>query len=66
MPWQSIPLEESLPACDRGDLFTVDEVKLVEKQTKPPDYLTEAELITLMEKHGIGQRGAPAVPRLSS
>lgn len=55
MPWQSIPLEESLPACEGGDVFTVDEVKLVEKQTKPPDYLTEAELITLMEKHGIGQ-----------
>lgn len=54
MPWQSIPLEESLPACERGDVFTVDEIKLVEKQTKPPDYLTEAELITLMEKHGIG------------
>lgn len=58
MPWQSIPLEESLPACERGDVFTVDEIKLVEKQTKPPDYLTEAELITLMEKHGIGQLGA--------
>ena len=27
---------------------------MLEKQTGPPDYLTEAELITLMEKHGIG------------
>uniref|UniRef100_A0A8C6XNW6 DNA topoisomerase n=1 Tax=Naja naja TaxID=35670 RepID=A0A8C6XNW6_NAJNA len=54
MPWQNIPLEESLPSCDRGDLFPVSEVKLLEKQTCPPDYLTEAELITLMEKHGIG------------
>lgn len=27
---------------------------MVEKSTSPPDYLTEAELITLMEKHGIG------------
>lgn len=29
-------------------------MKLAERQTSPPDYLTEAELITLMEKHGIG------------
>lgn len=54
MPWQGIPLEEAMPDCERGDIFTVDEIKLVEKQTSPPDYLTEAELITLMEKHGIG------------
>lgn len=54
MPWQGIPMEEAMPACDLGDTFTVDEIKLVEKQTSPPDYLTEAELITLMEKHGIG------------
>lgn len=54
MPWQGIPLEEAMPVCERGDTFTVDEIKLVEKQTSPPDYLTEAELITLMEKHGIG------------
>ncbi|XP_072839824.2 DNA topoisomerase 3-beta-1 isoform X1 [Pogona vitticeps] len=54
MPWQSIPPEESLPICEKGDIFPVSEVKLLEKQTNPPDYLTEAELITLMEKHGIG------------
>jgi len=30
------------------------QAKLVECYTQPPDYLTEAELITLMEKHGIG------------
>ncbi|KAI4569052.1 hypothetical protein MJG53_014670 [Ovis ammon polii x Ovis aries] len=54
MPWQSVPLEESLPTCQKGDTLAVAEVKLLEKQTSPPDYLTEAELITLMEKHGIG------------
>uniref|UniRef100_UPI00398F633D DNA topoisomerase 3-beta-1-like n=1 Tax=Pristiophorus japonicus TaxID=55135 RepID=UPI00398F633D len=54
MPWQSLAEEETLPVCERGDAFTVDEIKLLEKQTNPPDYLTEAELITLMEKHGIG------------
>ena len=30
------------------------DVKLAERQTSPPGYLTEADLITLMEKHGIG------------
>lgn len=59
MPWQSIPLEESLPTCQKGDTFPVGEVKLLEKQTSPPDYLTEAELITLMEKHGIGRCAHP-------
>lgn len=54
MPWQGIPLEEAMPVTEPGDIFTVDDIKLVEKQTSPPDYLTEAELITLMEKHGIG------------
>ncbi|XP_043967800.1 DNA topoisomerase 3-beta-1 isoform X2 [Gambusia affinis] len=54
IPWQGIPLEEALPACECGDTFTVEEIKLVEQQTSPPHYLTEAELITLMEKHGIG------------
>ncbi|XP_039627490.1 DNA topoisomerase 3-beta-1 isoform X1 [Polypterus senegalus] len=54
MPWQSIAKEESLPSCERGEVFVLDEVKLLEKQTNPPDYLTEAELISLMEKHGIG------------
>lgn len=56
MPWQGIAQEEALPSCEKGDAFTVDEIKLLEKQTSPPDYLTEAELITLMEKHGIGEK----------
>lgn len=55
MPWQSLADEETLPVCEGGDVFTVNEVKLLEKQTSPPDYLTESELITLMEKHGIGK-----------
>ena len=65
MPWQSVPPEESLPTCQKGDTLAVAEVKLLEKQTSPPDYLMEAELITLMEKHGIGAsrpglRGPPS------
>jgi len=29
-------------------------VQLTDHKTSPPDYLTESELISLMEKHGIG------------
>lgn len=54
MSWHGISDEETLPELKKGDVLKVVEVKLVEKQTSPPDYLTEAELITLMEKHGIG------------
>ena len=64
MPWQSVPLEESLPTLQKGDTLAVAEVKLLEKQTSPPDYLTEAELITLMEKHGIGGSRPGPPPRL--
>ena len=37
------------------------QLKLVERQTSPPDYLSEAELISLMEKHGIGTDASIAV-----
>ena len=36
------------------DFYIIIQVKLQEKQTSAPDYLTEADLISLMEKHGIG------------
>ena len=54
MTWQAITDEESVPNVAKNDQLEVTEVKLQEKQTSPPDYLTEADLITLMEKHGIG------------
>ncbi len=34
--------------------FLFLQVQLADYKTTPPDYLTESELITLMEKHGIG------------
>ena len=54
MSWQAIPPDESLPNLSQGAKLSVKEVKLAERQTSPPGYLTEADLITLMEKHGIG------------
>lgn len=37
-----------------GDKLNVVDCNLVKSTTSPPGYLTESELITLMEKHGIG------------
>ncbi|VDP82446.1 unnamed protein product [Echinostoma caproni] len=56
LTWQSVE-EKTLPdaALIRGARLTLaDEPTLIEGQTGPPDYLTEAELITAMERHGIG------------
>ena len=52
--WQAIPTEESVPAVVKGEKLKVKEVKLAEKATIPPGYLTESDLISLMEKHGVG------------
>ena len=54
MHWQAISSDERMPHCQKDDLYEITEVKLEERQTSPPDYLTESELISSMEKHGIG------------
>jgi len=54
MTWQAITDEETVPSVSKNDQLELTEVKLAERQTSPPDYLTEADLITLMEKHKIG------------
>lgn len=43
-----------MPNLNVEDAIPIHDSRLVECQTSPPDYLTESELITLMEKHGIG------------
>ena len=55
MTWLAIPPEERLPSnIQVGQEWMVINVVLSERKTSPPDYLSEADLISLMEKHGIG------------
>ena len=54
MSWLSISDHQTLPSLKANDECPINRVNLVDKKTGPPDYLTESELITLMEKHGIG------------
>jgi DNA topoisomerase-3 len=54
MHWLSPTEEEFAPDVETGLEVRVDTCKLSEHQTSAPTYLTESELITLMEKHRIG------------
>jgi DNA topoisomerase-3 len=55
MPWLNVSDQPLLPEfLKEHDTFPITEVSLKEGKTTPPDYLTEAELIELMERHGIG------------
>lgn len=53
MPWRAVEGEE-LPELTKGETLPLGHVELYEGETSPPGYLTESELITLMEKHAIG------------
>uniref|UniRef100_A0A803LZK4 DNA topoisomerase n=1 Tax=Chenopodium quinoa TaxID=63459 RepID=A0A803LZK4_CHEQI len=53
MPWLAIS-EKKLPDFAKGERIKISKVELYEGNTTPPDYLTESEVISLMEKHGIG------------
>lgn len=48
---QNVELPEYLR---EGQQFRICDVKIRSGKTSPPDFLTESELIGLMEKHGIG------------
>lgn len=54
LTWQAIANDEKMPNLNKNEKLELVEAKIVERQTSPPDFLTESELITLMEKHGIG------------
>ncbi|CAN8022259.1 unnamed protein product [Ixodes persulcatus] len=54
MSWHAVTPEEALPQLKAGTTCPVVQMKLSEQKTSPPGYLTESELISLMDKHGIG------------
>ncbi|XP_061740244.1 DNA topoisomerase 3-alpha [Nerophis ophidion] len=43
-----------IPVYDQGFQFQPSAIEMVDGQTSPPQLLSEADLISLMEKHGIG------------
>ncbi|XP_031381136.1 DNA topoisomerase 3-beta isoform X2 [Punica granatum] len=53
MPWLAVS-EKTLPQFTKGEKLEVSKVELYEGCTSAPDYLSESELISLMEKNGIG------------
>ncbi|XP_048222637.1 DNA topoisomerase 3-alpha [Perognathus longimembris pacificus] len=46
--------DKLLPLYEQGSRFQPSTVEMVDGETSPPQLLTEADLIALMEKHGIG------------
>ncbi|XP_060946009.1 DNA topoisomerase 3-alpha [Limanda limanda] len=43
-----------IPVYENGSQFQPSAIEMADGQTSPPQLLTEADLISLMEKHGIG------------
>lgn len=53
MPWLAMK-DEYISDFEAVKTCPVTDILCQEGQTSPPDYLTESELIELMEKNGIG------------
>lgn len=54
MPWLAFAKENVGASYVEGEVVKINSLKVNEGSTSPPDYLTESELITLMETHAIG------------
>lgn len=53
MTWHR-PADKYMASVKLAEQHQVDSVTIKEGTTKPPNFISESELITLMEKHGIG------------
>ena len=48
--------EKLLPVVEIGEILSIEKIKQIKSKTTAPKQLTEAELLTLMDKHGIGTK----------
>ncbi|KAI7579199.1 DNA topoisomerase III [Hortaea werneckii] len=53
-PYDKWTSSQPLPNFQEGEIFEPTEARVQEGQTSPPGYLTEPELIALMDANGIG------------
>jgi DNA topoisomerase-3 len=53
VPWVKVS-NRILPPFEVGDKFKISDLGFSSQETAAPSYLSESELISLMEKHGIG------------
>jgi DNA topoisomerase III len=53
LPWIKIH-ENEIPNFNQGDEVKIFNVDIHNGKTMPPEHLTESDLVSLMEKHGIG------------
>ena len=61
-PWKDSESQSSLPAAiKQGETLELVDVRMNEGKTSPPNYLTESDLIGMMEKLGIGTDASMAV-----
>lgn len=61
-PWKDSESQSALPATvEQGEAIELVAVRMKEGKTTPPSYLTESDLIGLMEKLGIGTDASMAV-----
>ena len=54
LPQEAVHTTVTAASPEKGQSYPVKSCNLNEGETCPPDHLTESELITLMEKNGIG------------